>query len=81
MRQCCPGATSLPDCKYTTAACIGFFGRRGEEYPIQLPLSEADSQMYQSESCEQLVANGTCRQTWPVTTMQVPYEVEDDCGN
>ena len=67
LRECCPSATSAPDCHYydskTTEDC-GCSGSYVTSSSWDRPIAIDESKSIESASCEELAANGTCDRAW-----------------
>lgn len=67
LRECCPNATSAPDCHYytkTTSEDCGCSGTYVSSISYDRPISIDESKSIQNSSCDELATNGTCDQVW-----------------
>lgn len=84
IQECCPGATSLPDCHYSRVdyTCGSWPYKSVVASSVtDHPLAEDQSDAIRNEDCAALVADGTCGKEWPSNaTPPVEPAGSYDCG-
>jgi hypothetical protein len=78
LKECCPNATSLPDCHYskTVYTCgwpIEFFASDSID---DQPITTGESASVNGSSCAELQNGGTCDRQWPQTQPDTAHNDE-----
>ena len=85
IRECCPNASSSPDCHYSRVdyyCGLWPYKSRLSSSVTDTPLSEDDSASISGESCDDMVADGTCIEEWSSNAVPPtpPKPLDYDCG-
>jgi hypothetical protein len=67
LQHCCPSGVQVPDCHYskTVYTCGWPIEHETSEQVTDMPIDESVSVTIANASCDDVVANDYCNQTWP----------------